>query len=197
MPDANLIHTSPAQLKNLRNKTVLITGGSSGIGLATAQMVASLSDTNNVIIVDRSPPPANISIPSSRLLFQKCEITNWVQQRAAFAAGAKKFGQIDAVFVNTGITEYGDQFFKEEFDADGLLKEPDRRCLDIDMNAACDTVRLAIHHLRKNGKEGRYANSHESSKFDGLYANLLTSRWVNCYDRESGRISGERWSAFI
>lgn len=56
--------------------------------------------------------------------------------------------------MNAGIAEYGDQFFKEEFDADGQLKEPDRRCLDIDITAACDTVKLAIHHLRKNGKDG-------------------------------------------
>lgn len=154
MPDLNAVNVSPSQLKSLRKKTVLITGGSSGIGLATASLVASLSDSNNVIILDRTSPPSDLAIPPSRLLFQKCDITNWIQQRAAFAEGAKKFGRINAIFVNAGIAEYGDQFFKEEFDADGQLKEPDRRCLDIDITAACDTVKLAIHHLRKNGKEG-------------------------------------------
>lgn len=51
----------------------------------------------------------------------------------------------------SGIAEYGDQFFKEDFDSDGKLKEPDRRCLTIDLDAACDTVKLAIHHMRKTG----------------------------------------------
>jgi len=133
---------------------VLITGGSSGIGLATAELLSSLSPSNNIIIVDGAPPPSDIKLPSTRLLFQQCDITNWVQQRSAFTAGAKRFGRIDAVFVNAGIAEYGDQFFKDEFDADGQLKEPDRRCLDIDITAACDTVKLAIYHLRKNGKDG-------------------------------------------
>lgn len=52
-----------------------------------------------------------------------------------------------------GIAEFGDQFFKDELDSDGKLKEPDRRCLTIDLDAACDTVKLAVYYMRKN-KEG-------------------------------------------
>ena len=57
------------------------------------------------------------------------------------------------MFVNAGIAEYKDQFFNDEFDADEKLKEPDRRVLNVDMDAASDTTKLAIHYLRKN-KEG-------------------------------------------
>jgi len=71
-----------------------------------------------------------------------------VQQRAAFAAGTKWFGRIDAVFMNAGIAEYGDQFFEDEFDADGHLKGLDRSCSDI-------TVKLAIYHLRKYSNDGQ------------------------------------------
>ena len=52
--------------------------------------------------------------------------------------------------VNAGITEYKDQFVTDELDADGQLKEPDRRVLNVDMDAASDTVKLAIHYLRMN-----------------------------------------------
>lgn len=58
------------------------------------------------------------------------------------------------MFVNAGIAEHGDQFFGEELDDEGLLKEPDRRVLNVDMDAASDSTRLAVHYLRKNGKEG-------------------------------------------
>jgi NAD(P)-dependent dehydrogenase (short-subunit alcohol dehydrogenase family) len=144
----------PNSLTSLTSKTVLITGGSSGIGLATAQLVASRSSNNNLIIVDRQPPPSSLSSElGSRLLFQKCDITSWPSQRAAFEAGYKKFGRIDAVYVNAGIAETGEQFFNEEMDLEGKLKEPNRLTLNIDMDAAADTTKLAIYYLRKN-KEG-------------------------------------------
>lgn len=143
----------PESLTSLENKTVLITGGSSGIGLASAQLIASRSPTNRLIILDRQPPPSHLYSSSPNLLYRQCDITSWRSQREAFEDGYAKFGRIDAVFVNAGIAEYKDQFFTDEFDAQGKLKEPDRRTLEIDMNAASDTTKLAIHYLRKN-KEG-------------------------------------------
>ncbi|KAF2100698.1 NAD(P)-binding protein [Rhizodiscina lignyota] len=140
-------------LKTLKNKTVLITGGASGIGLATANVVAAASESNNIVVLDRSPRAPRMSISSDRFLYHQCDITNWKQQRAGFEAAAKKFGRIDAVYVNAGIAEFGDQFFDDKLDSEGKLAEPDRRCLTIDMDAACDSVKLAIHYLRKN-KEG-------------------------------------------
>jgi len=145
----------PSTLSSIKNKTVLITNGSGGIGLATAQLVASLCPSNNLIIVDRQPPPSSLSRTlDSRVLFQNCDITSWKSQRAAFEAGYAKFGRIDAVYVNAGIAEIGDQFFKDELDGAGKLKEPDRRVLTIDMDAAADTTKLAIHYLRKNTEGG-------------------------------------------
>lgn len=52
------------------------------------------------------------------------------------------------MFVNAGISEYKDQFFADDLDVDGELKEPDRRTIEVDTNAANDTVKLAIWHLR-------------------------------------------------
>ncbi|KAA8619475.1 FabG Dehydrogenase [Pyrenophora tritici-repentis] len=59
-----------------------------------------------------------------------------------------------AVFVNAGIAERGDQFFTDTLDSSGQLAEPDHRTLAIDMDGACATTKLAIHHLRKNGNDG-------------------------------------------
>lgn len=151
---------SREKLTGPRDSTVLVTGGSSGIGLQTVILLHELG--NNVIIVDRArpSPAAPKSLTSSpRFLFQQCDITSWKQQRAAFEAGVKKFGSIDCVFVNAGVAEFKDQFFKDELDADGLLKEPDRRTIDIDMHAANDTAKLAIHYIRRKGPEKRKGGS--------------------------------------
>ena len=144
-------------LTSLTNKTIVITGGSSGIGLATALLLHSLS--NNIVVLDRSDPAHNSTtqplISSPRFLLQNCDITNWKAQRAAFQAAIDKFGIIDAVYVNAGIAEHRDQFFKDELDADGQLAEPDRRTIDIDLHAADDTVKLAIFWMRKDAKHGK------------------------------------------
>ncbi|KAF1809942.1 NAD(P)-binding protein [Eremomyces bilateralis CBS 781.70] len=143
-----------ADLRGIENKVVVVTGGSSGIGLATVKLLDSVSNTNRFIIIDRTPPPSDLGIPSERLFFHKTEITSWVQQRAAFEGGYAKFGQIDAVFANAGIAEHEDQFFTDKYDNNGRLAEPDRRVLNIDMDAFCDTVKLAVHFMRKSKSGG-------------------------------------------
>lgn len=151
-----LIQPSISALTSLQStpKTILITGGSSGIGLATATLLSSLNPKHNLILLDLQPPPASFSHSPEHLLFHKCNITSWTSQRSGFAAGHTKFGRIDAVFVNAGITEHGDQFFTSSLDSSGHLAEPDRRTLNVDMDAAADTTKLAIHYLRKNGSSG-------------------------------------------
>lgn len=148
-PDANAFHT----LKSTP-KTIVITGGSSGIGLATANLLSSLNPKHNLVLIDLQAPPSSFKHDASRVLVHTCNITSWADQRAGFEAAYAKFGRIDCVFVNAGIAEYEDQFFNDELDGAGKLKEPDRRVLNIDMDAASDTTKLAIHYLRKNGAQG-------------------------------------------
>ena len=79
------------------SRVVLITGGSRGIGLACAQHFQSLGD--KVAIIYNSTKPTNdfFSI--------KCDVTSQVEVDAAFAAVEEKFGAVQVLVSNAGITK--------------------------------------------------------------------------------------------
>ena len=79
------------------SRVVLITGGSRGIGLACAQHFQSLGD--KVAITYNSTKSTNdfFSI--------KCDVTSQVEVDAAFAAVEEKFGAVQVLVSNAGITK--------------------------------------------------------------------------------------------
>lgn len=56
--------------------------------------------------------------------------------------------------IGAGIGFVGDQFFTDNYDTEGKLVAPDRRVLDVNISASSDTIKLAIHYLRKNPNGG-------------------------------------------
>lgn len=135
-----------------RNKTILVTGGGSGIGLATVLYLHQSEYHNNVVAVDRavSSPGLESLRKSSRFLYIQCDVTSWESQRTAFQRVADFYGRIDCVFINAGVAEMGEQIFTDAYDAQGNLEEPDRRTIDIDIRAVGDSLKLAMYHLRND-----------------------------------------------
>ncbi len=80
-------------------RTVLVTGGSKGIGLATARAFAALGD-NVAVTYNSSPPPGEF-------FAVKCDVTNAADVDAAFAAVEEKFGPVGVLVSNAGITRDG------------------------------------------------------------------------------------------
>ena len=64
-------------LKRLAKKTVIITGGCSGIGLEAAKLFHSKGA--NVVLADRNQPRAEDAeiLNSHRVRYVKCDITDW------------------------------------------------------------------------------------------------------------------------
>ena len=79
------------------SRVVLITGGSRGIGLACAQHFESLGD--KVAITYNSTKPTN------DFFAIKCDVTSQVEVDAAFAAVEEKFGAVQVLVSNAGITK--------------------------------------------------------------------------------------------
>jgi NAD(P)-dependent dehydrogenase (short-subunit alcohol dehydrogenase family) len=87
----------------LANKTALITGGNSGIGLATARVF--VAEGAKVIITGRNQ--ATLAVAAKQLgpnaLALPADATDIAATEAAIKQGVEKFGKLDVVFANAGI----------------------------------------------------------------------------------------------
>jgi NAD(P)-dependent dehydrogenase (short-subunit alcohol dehydrogenase family) len=82
----------------LANKTALITGGSSGIGLATARRF--VAEGAKVAITGRDAGRLDLG-PNAQALV--ADVTDIAATEAAVARAAERFGKLDILFANAGI----------------------------------------------------------------------------------------------
>jgi len=127
-------------------------GGSSGIGEATVKLL--LSKGTKVHILDVVEPETNINgLHSSKdLFFRKCDVSSWTEISSAF----QEIGHVDLVFANAGLPE-PPGFFDEEIRDEpqqAVLSEPSNRVLDVNLKGAFYTVKLAWHHMKRQGTGG-------------------------------------------
>jgi NAD(P)-dependent dehydrogenase (short-subunit alcohol dehydrogenase family) len=79
------------------SRVVLITGGSRGIGLACARRFAALGDKVAVTYNSSPPPPEFFGV--------KCDVTSTDDVNAAFTAVEEKFGPVEILVANAGVTK--------------------------------------------------------------------------------------------
>jgi len=88
------------------NRVIVITGGSSGIGKATAKLFAE--DGEHVVILNRNEKAgaetvAELQALGGSVLYVKTDISNEGEVEAAFAKAVEKFGKVDILFANAAI----------------------------------------------------------------------------------------------
>lgn len=115
----------------------IVTGGASGIGAATAALLAGRGA--RVAVLDRSTD----GVPDA-MFAAACDVTDADQVDAAVAAVAAHFGGIDIVINNAGIGAAGDIAANDDAEW--------RRVLDVNVIGIARVTRAALSHLRESSR---------------------------------------------
>ena len=93
-------------MSKLNNKIAVVTGGSSGIGLATAQRF--IADGAQVIITGRSQEALDCAVAElgDRATGIRGDVANLEDLDRLFAQVKEQFGRVDVLFANAGIAPF-------------------------------------------------------------------------------------------
>jgi NAD(P)-dependent dehydrogenase (short-subunit alcohol dehydrogenase family) len=146
------------------NKTVLITGASSGLGKAAAKLFADKGW--NVIATMRSPEKEEELSQLANVLVTRLDVQDFDSIGRAVSAGIAHFGKIDALVNNAG---YGLMGIFEASNREQIQKQ-----FDVNVFGLMDVTRALLPHFRAN-KSGVIINI---SSFGGQVA-LPTGSFYN------------------
>lgn len=157
-----------AKLKKLSDQVVVITGASSGIGLATAE--AAAKGGAKVVLAARSE--AALQDIARRLgsdvLAVGCDVADRPQVDRLATAAVERFGRIDTWVNNAGLGMYG--WLEQTDDADA------RTLFDINFWGVVNGCKAALPHLRKNGGALITVGSEVSDAFVPLLGIYVASK---------------------
>ncbi len=130
---------------NFKNKTVLITGASSGIGLALSREFASLGA--NVVMGARTEETlrslvAEFESQGVRSIYRVTDITSEQACRELVEAAVEAFGGIDVCICNAGISM---RALYDDVDMSVI-----RRLMDVNFWGTAYTVKYALPYIQKS-----------------------------------------------
>ncbi|KAJ3576843.1 hypothetical protein NPX13_g3579 [Xylaria arbuscula] len=138
-------------LTGLKGKVIIVTGGCSGIGLSTVQLLFSLGAS--VIGADLQEPPEG-TVSSAQFTFHKTDVTKWHELVGLFKKAIELHGHVDHVLANAGVGPRTNYVNGIELDDNGDPKEPTSFTLDVNLKGTINTATLAIHYMRQNPDGG-------------------------------------------
>jgi len=124
------------------NKTILITGASSGIGKETAKLFQSKGW--NVIATMRNPENKTELKQLKNVLVAKLDVLDLDSIQKAFEEGIDKFGSIDVLVNNAGYGAYGP--------LEAFSKEKIVRQFNTNVIGLLDVTKTVLPHFRQNRK---------------------------------------------
>ena len=133
-------------------KTIIITGAGAGIGRATAQLFLD-KDWNVALIGRRADPLEQTAGGHANALVLPCDVTDESAVDGAFDQVVDKWGRIDTLFNNAGVSVFGAR-------PDEISVADWRRCIDINLTGSFICGRSAFARMRaQNPQGGRIINN--------------------------------------
>jgi NAD(P)-dependent dehydrogenase (short-subunit alcohol dehydrogenase family) len=123
------------------SKTVLITGASSGIGKATAELFREKGW--NVVATMRTPQNDTTLNKLDRVLVTRLDVTDSASITAAVEAGLNEFGKIDVLVNNAGYGAFGP--------LEATPMENARRQFDTNVIGLLEVTKAVLPHFRAQG----------------------------------------------
>jgi NAD(P)-dependent dehydrogenase (short-subunit alcohol dehydrogenase family) len=129
--------------QRLAGKTAVITGGASGIGLATARRLRA--EGANIVIGDMDPVAGAKAAEEVEGIFVAVNVTDEAQVDNLFDEAVKKFGSLDIAFNNAGISPPDD-------DSIETTELPAwQKVQDVNLKSVYLCSRAALRHMVKQG----------------------------------------------
>jgi NAD(P)-dependent dehydrogenase (short-subunit alcohol dehydrogenase family) len=155
------------------SSTILVTGGSSGLGAACTQMLVRRGA--RIIVADLAPPRSGVPTEiADRVLFVRTDVTSEADMRAAIAAGEERFGPMRGAVACAGILHA-----ERVLGRSGVASLDDfRRVIDINLNGTFNTARLAAKAIARSEPQE-----------DGLRGVLVMTSSVSAFDGQIGQAS--------
>lgn len=130
--------------RRLPGRTAVVTGGASGIGLATAKRLAS--EGANLVIADTNVEAGAAAAASVGGVFVSTDVTDAEAVDHLFDTAFETFGSVDIAFNNAGVSPTDDASITET----GL--EVWRRVQDINLTSVYLCSQAALRHMRRQGR---------------------------------------------
>ncbi|KAF8487494.1 NAD(P)-binding protein [Russula ochroleuca] len=137
-----------------KGKVVVLTGGANGIGKEVA--LAFSERGAKVVIGDLDVAGAEavvstITTDGGKAAAIKCNVTSWDDQLSLFEFAFEKYGAVDIVIPNAGITENArGQCLGDLKVVDGKPVAPKLATLEVNLIAVFYTVHLGMHYIKRN-----------------------------------------------
>ncbi len=134
------------KLKPLKEQVMVLTGASSGIGLATAE--AAAKEGVKLVLAARSEQTMNdivqrLNTGGSEAIFVSCDVAKRDQVERVATMAIERFGRIDTWVNNAGLAIYGR--------LDEVSDEDSRQLFEINFWGVVHGSLVALPHLKRNG----------------------------------------------
>jgi NAD(P)-dependent dehydrogenase (short-subunit alcohol dehydrogenase family) len=152
----------------LQQRTILVTGGASGLGGATVDMIVAAGGRAVIVDLKDEAGRARASRHGSSARFVKADVTSEADVQAAIDVATTEFGQLDGVVNAAGIPAAERVLAKEG------VQPLDRfsRVINVNLIGTFNVIRLAAAAMANNapaagGERGVIVNTASVAAFDG------------------------------